>query len=200
MAAVLLAGVLAAAFGGELAAGVLPALPGIIPVEANLGEASADSLGGLLGEGDPNPLADNLGEIVGRRIPPLKVREHLGHGQSAAALALGVVDVRQDAGVLLHRFRFHRFRCSVLTDRVREPLLVFLCIFGFHAFFLHWLTALRSLAPRPEAHRQGAARGSDLQRAPRFGPPCHFRGPEGRESGERTAVLRSAKTGHERPN
>ena len=46
----------------------------------------------------------------------------------------------------------------------------FLCIFGFHAFFLHWLTALRSLAPRPEAHRQGAARGSDLQRAPRDTP------------------------------
>jgi hypothetical protein len=23
----------------------------------------------------------------------------------------------------------------VLTDRVREPLLDFLCIFGFHAFF-----------------------------------------------------------------
>ncbi len=64
MAAVFLAGVLAAAFGGELAAGVLPALAGVVPVEAELRELAAQLLGGRLGEGDPDPLADNFGEVV----------------------------------------------------------------------------------------------------------------------------------------
>jgi hypothetical protein len=64
VAAVLLPGVGSAAFGGELAARVLPTLAGIIPVKAELRQLAAHGLGGLLGEGDPNPLADNLGQVV----------------------------------------------------------------------------------------------------------------------------------------
>ena len=59
----------AAAFGGELAAGVLPALAVVVPVEAELGELAADFLGRRFGEGDPNPLADNLGQVVGGGEP-----------------------------------------------------------------------------------------------------------------------------------
>ena len=40
-------------------------------------ETAADLLGGLLGEGDPNPLADNLGEVVGGGQPLAEKVENL---------------------------------------------------------------------------------------------------------------------------
>jgi len=57
----------AAAFGAELAAGVLPALAGVIPVEAELRELAADRLGGLLGERDPWGCPEPAGS---ERSPP----------------------------------------------------------------------------------------------------------------------------------
>ena len=137
VAAVLLPGVGSAAFGGELAARVLPAFAGIIPVKAELGELAADGLGGLLGERHPNPLADNLGQVVRLGQPLAEKVENLLGSKSAILFALLEIHIREYAGRLglLCRFRLHRSRCSVLTDRVREPLLDFLCIFGFHAFF-----------------------------------------------------------------
>src|SRR5512137_2225724 len=88
MAAVFRARVLAAAFGGELAAGVLPALAVVIPVEAELGELAADFLGRRFREGNPNPLADDLGEVelVGQPRPE-EVQDLVG-GEGAVLLAL----------------------------------------------------------------------------------------------------------------
>ena len=120
MAAVFLAGVGSAAFGGELAARMLPALASIIPVEANLRETGADVLDGLIGEGDPNPLADNLGEFVNLGVPPAKVREHLGGREGAAFLPLLRVHIREYAGGLF------RCRCcrGLLCCAVFAPLLI----------------------------------------------------------------------------
>jgi hypothetical protein len=70
-AGVLLAGIGSAALGGELAEGVLPVLGDVAPVKAELGELGANLLGGCLGEGDPNPLANNLGERLASR--PLRL-------------------------------------------------------------------------------------------------------------------------------
>src|ERR1041384_4082333 len=50
------------AAGAELAAGVLPCLPLVVPMEAKLREGAGHLTGLLVGELDPDPLADNLGE------------------------------------------------------------------------------------------------------------------------------------------
>ena len=85
VAAVFLVGVVRAA-GAESAAGVLPSLPLAIPVEAKLGQLLANLGGGLLGELDPNPFADNLGdaEHVGHLL--FQVLEDFGGGPSAVLL------------------------------------------------------------------------------------------------------------------
>jgi hypothetical protein len=55
-------------FGGSVhghgTAGVLPNLPLVIPVKAELGQAGGGGRGLLLGELNPDPLADNLREVV----------------------------------------------------------------------------------------------------------------------------------------
>ena len=95
-AAVFLAGIGATALGGEFAAGVLPALAVVVPVEAELGKLAADFLGRRLGEGDPNPLADDLGEVelFGEPLPE-EVQDLVG-GEGAVLLALLEVDVRKN--------------------------------------------------------------------------------------------------------
>jgi hypothetical protein len=111
MAAVFLAGVGATALGGELAAGVLPALAVVVPVEANLREASPDILGGLLGEGDPDPSANNLSEGKGLGIPPAQVFQDLSGGERAAFQADFVVHKREDpCGFLLRSLSRKRIR------------------------------------------------------------------------------------------
>ena len=100
VAAVFLAGVCAAAFGSELAARVLPAFAGVVPMETELRELAPDLLGGLLGERDPDPLADNLGQIVlGRHPTPEQVQNAVGR-KRAVFLALLVVHIRKYAGRL----------------------------------------------------------------------------------------------------
>ena len=96
MAAVFGARIGGAAFGGELAAGVLPTLAVIIPVEAELGELAADFLGRRFGEGDPNPLAHDFSqvELVGKPLPQ-EVQDLVG-GERTILLALREVDVGED--------------------------------------------------------------------------------------------------------
>ncbi len=65
------------AAGQGLAARVLPAFASIVPMEAKLREVGADLLSGLLGEGDPNPLANDFGEFVLAGHPALENREDL---------------------------------------------------------------------------------------------------------------------------
>jgi hypothetical protein len=56
---------------------------------------AADLLGGLLGEGDPNPLADNLGQVVHHGQPLTEKVENPICGESAIFLALLVVHLRE---------------------------------------------------------------------------------------------------------
>ena len=73
--------------GAESAAGVLPRLALAIPMEAKLGQLLANLGGGLLGELDPNPLADYLGEAVGVGHLLFQVLQDFGGGPSAVLLA-----------------------------------------------------------------------------------------------------------------
>ena len=131
-AAVLLPGVGSAAFGDELAAGVLPAFAGIIPMEAELRELAADGLGGLLGERHPNPLADNLGEAVHVRQPLAEQVQNAVGGEGAILIALLEVHIRKYAGRLglLCRSGFTGVWCVSLrcsSGRFRSPeLLIFI--------------------------------------------------------------------------
>jgi len=84
---------------------VLPTLAGIIPVKAELRELAANLLGGLLGEGDPNPLADNLGEVVHLGEPLAEKVENLLGSESAIFFALLVVDIRENPGGFLRLLR-----------------------------------------------------------------------------------------------
>ena len=59
---ILLAGVARGAFG-ESAARVLPDLPLVVPVETELGELARNLAGLLVGELNPDPLADDLGQL-----------------------------------------------------------------------------------------------------------------------------------------
>ena len=54
--------VASAALDGELAAGVLPAFAGVVPMEAKLADGAADLLGRLRAERDPEPFADDFGQ------------------------------------------------------------------------------------------------------------------------------------------
>lgn len=96
VAAVFFAGVLVGA-GAELAARVLPAFADVVPVESELGELSAELLGGLLGEGDPDPLAYYFGKLVGLGKPLAKHSQDFIGGESAVGLALFEVHVRPGA-------------------------------------------------------------------------------------------------------
>ncbi len=82
-------------FGGG-AAGVLPAFAGVVLVEAKLGKVGADALGGLFGEGDPDPFADDFGELVFARHPTLEDGQDLFGRELAVEGALGVIDVGAD--------------------------------------------------------------------------------------------------------
>jgi hypothetical protein len=59
---------------------------------------AADLLGRRLGEGDPDPLADNLGQAVLRGHPAAEELKDLFSGEGAVCLALGVVHEREDPG------------------------------------------------------------------------------------------------------
>ena len=100
MAAVFLAGVCAAAIGGELAARVLPALAAVVPMESELRQLAAHLLGRLVGESDPDPFADNLGKLVLAGHPTAEKLKDAVRGESAVCLALGIVHIRKYAGRL----------------------------------------------------------------------------------------------------
>jgi hypothetical protein len=97
VAAVFLAGIGAAALGGELAAGVLPKLAGVVPMEAELGELAADFLGRRFGEGDQNPLANDFsqGDLVREPLPE-EVQNLVG-GEGTILLALRELDVGENS-------------------------------------------------------------------------------------------------------
>ena len=83
---VFLAGVLLAA-GKGLAARVLPAFAGVIPMKAKLREVGAEFLNRLLGEGNPNPLANYFGEFVRAGHPLAEGVEDFFNRELAVAVA-----------------------------------------------------------------------------------------------------------------
>jgi hypothetical protein len=121
MRAVTLAGVLAGTFGAELAAGVLPTLAGVVPMETELGKLAAHGLGGLLGERNPDPLADNLGKLVLAGQPLAEKLKHAANRESAILFALLEIHIRKYAG------RFGLLGCvgvfvfAQLLRTAREP-------------------------------------------------------------------------------
>ncbi len=76
------------------AAGVLPAFAGVVPVEAKLRKVRADAVDRLLGEGDPDPVANDFGEFVLARHPAFEYGENFFNWQGAIAFAFLEVDVR----------------------------------------------------------------------------------------------------------
>ena len=88
----------AAAFGGELAAGVLPALAVVIPVEAELGKLAADFLGRRFGERNPDPLANDLSQVELLGEPLAEEVQDLVGGERTILLPLLEVHVGEDPG------------------------------------------------------------------------------------------------------
>ena len=75
----------------ELAARMLPSLPGAIPMKAKLRERLADGGRGLLGERNPNPLADHLGKLPQAAVLLLEQGQNFFGGQGAVLLpCLGI--------------------------------------------------------------------------------------------------------------
>ena len=106
---ILLAGVTFGALG-ESAAGVLPSLALVVPMKAELREYRGDFAGLLLGELNPDPLADNLGQVeeAGRFL--LEECKNLVGRQLSVGLTAGVVDSRQ-------RRTLRRLLCGCLNLR-----------------------------------------------------------------------------------
>ena len=88
---ILLAGVARGAFG-ESAARVLPDLPLVVPVEPKLGELARNLAGLLVGELNPDPLANDLGQLqeAGRFL--LEQHQDPLGGQLAIRPAAGEID------------------------------------------------------------------------------------------------------------
>src|ERR1041384_5499821 len=92
--AVLGAGIGGAA-GGELAAGVLPCLPLGIPMETKLRERGGHVAGLFFRELNPNPLADNLGDLEEAGLLGAEQVEDAVGGKLPMLTALGEVERRQ---------------------------------------------------------------------------------------------------------
>ncbi len=67
-------------------------------MEAKLRELGADALNGLLGEGDPDPLADNLGAVVLGGLPAAERLKDAINREGAIGVALLEVHIREYAG------------------------------------------------------------------------------------------------------
>ena len=65
-------------------------------MKAELGELAADLLDGLVGEGDPDPLADDFGEVVLGGQPTAQQFEKALGREGAVVLALLEVHIGKD--------------------------------------------------------------------------------------------------------
>ena len=112
VAGILLVGVGVAA-QAELAAGVLPGLAVTIPMEAKLGQLLPNLGGGLLGEANPNPFADDFREAVNIGEGGQQGVQHFGCRQRAVLLPR--FRINREAVVLLSHWRGcgRFFRCGL---------------------------------------------------------------------------------------
>ena len=78
----------------EHSAGVLPNLTAIVPMETKLGKLGGDLLWLLAFKGNPNPLADNLGNFKRGTQTALQQIQNLFGGQLAIQLPLCKVDAQ----------------------------------------------------------------------------------------------------------
>src|SRR5205823_5717011 len=114
---IFLAGFLLAA-RKRLAARVLPAFAGIVPMETKLRKIGAYSFGGRFGKGDPDPFANYFGKLVLLGHPAAEFFEDLFNRKFPVEIAFGKIDVRFDVArglsLLGCRFRFRSLRSAVL--------------------------------------------------------------------------------------
>lgn len=97
-AAVLGAGVIGDSVHGDGAARVLPKLPPVVPMEAKLGECRGDLGGLLVGERDPDPFADNLGQFVEAGSLGAEQGQQVRRAQGAVGLPFG--EIHRGAGAI----------------------------------------------------------------------------------------------------
>ena len=84
----------------ENTAGVLPNLPAIVPMKAKLRKLSGDLLRLLLGERNPDPLADYLGHFERGTQTALQQVENLLGRQLAIRSTLRKVNMQDTVGLL----------------------------------------------------------------------------------------------------
>ena len=151
----------------EHAARVLPCLPLTVPMETKLRQLLPQFRRGCLAKRHPNPPADNLGEIEQTRIAGFQKLQNFRNGQGAVFLPR--LGVNRQTIVFLLRLR----RCAVTTQlcgSAPEPLNRFFVI-CFHGLFFSALLCVFCPSPFTKTGCVGgAARGSNLQRAPRRPP------------------------------
>ena len=114
---VLLPGIVLGA-GAKLSAGVLPCLPLVVPMEAELGELRGDVARLLVLELDPNPVADNLREVEELRGLVLQQTKDLLGGERPPLAALPEINRRQRRRLRLGC----RVLLSLMIGTAREPL------------------------------------------------------------------------------
>jgi len=94
-AAIPAAGVVTGGSASIISAWVLPRLAGFIPAKAKSGQGAGYLAGLLLGEGNPNPLANYLGDLPQVRGFVVEQLQELRGGQLAVGLSADVIQLRQ---------------------------------------------------------------------------------------------------------
>ena len=90
----------------ELAAGVLPCLPLVVPMKSKLRQVLPNLGGRLLFERNPNPLADNFRKAVNLRLRIQQKVQNLFRGQ--CAVFLSCLGINRQTSVFLFRLRLRR--------------------------------------------------------------------------------------------
>ena len=73
---------------------VLPAFPGVVPMETKLREVTPYPFGRWFGKGNPNPFANYFGKLVLLGHPAAEFFEDLLNGKFPVEIAFGKIDVR----------------------------------------------------------------------------------------------------------
>ena len=127
---ILLSGIALGAFS-ESAARVLPGLALVVPVKPKLGQNGGDLAGLLLCEVNPDPLADNLGNIEEARCFLLEQGQNPIGGQLTIRPAAGEIDRRE-------RWTLRRWLCLCGCARNGS------CGFGYRCRFRLMIAGLDS--------------------------------------------------------
>src|SRR5215469_7413575 len=124
---------------------MLPTLAGVVPVEAKLRQLLANLGGGNLAKLNPNPLANNLGNVKkARRFLPQQSQQIFCF-QCSVCVAQSKVNLRQ-------------LLCVKLFGSALESRFLILC-FRFHGLFFVFCCSVSVCRPsRQKAAKQGGQR------------------------------------------